>query len=412
MDRKKSRLSLSRKRKKSAADDISNVISAESDSKRNFLEDGQVFQDTDENSSSGKNSESAKDVSRKETHYKSSKKGITAWLKKPCSPKTVPCPMCGRVVLLSKINQHLDSNCEADTNSEVVDHTEKIKSKAHCEGNRLLGSAVQKDVKEKDLAPVINGSTKKLRDCKSDNLVPLKTSSNSVSNTDVISLGKMSRRSEKIKLSVANLNDCYNVACGDIITKNNKSSGTCNGITKGDSLGKRLSAYYAPDESAKELKEYFIDGNIRESNQEMPTSEDQHLSKLPTNCVNDVEEHTYKEESTVENSESQGQEQKDHEPYYLANFKLVLTNVLSNQDDGELFNEQDNAIIDSFNEMSPEEQKLYIRLFQRKRGWFKCSKLEYPKISRNLKPVLDSLIQKGIDAFNFQLQLFTINTSS
>ncbi|KAJ7385439.1 Fanconi-associated nuclease 1 [Desmophyllum pertusum] len=45
--------------------------------------------------------------------------------------------------------------------------------------------------------------------------------------------------------------------------------------------------------------------------------------------------------------------------------------------------------------MSPEEQKLYIRLFQRKRGWFRCSKLEYLKISSNLTPILNSLVQKG-----------------
>ena len=103
-----------------------------------------------------------------------------------------------------------------------------------------------------------------------------------------------------------------------------------------------------------------------------------------------------------ENSEdSKDHENKDYEPYYLANFKLVLNNVLSNQDDRKLFNESDNHVIDTFNGMSAEEQKLYIRLFQRKRGWFRCSKLEYPKISSNLTPILNSLVQKGKDKIEF-----------
>ena len=98
-------------------------------------------------------------------------------------------------------------------------------------------------------------------------------------------------------------------------------------------------------------------------------------------------------EDVSENSKEK--EDKDHEPYYLANFKLVVNNVLSNKDDRQLFNEEDNGIIDAFNVMSSEEQKLYIRLFQRKHGWFRCSKLEYLRISNNLTPILKSLAEKG-----------------
>lgn len=122
-----------------------------------------------------------------------------------------------------------------------------------------------------------------------------------------------------------------------------------------------------------------------------------------------------------ENSEDvNNHENKDYEPYYLANFKLVLNNVLSNEDDRKLFDESDNHIIDTFNGMSPEEQKLYIRLFQRKRGWFRCSKLEYPKISSNLTPILNSLVEKGkvnlghlflvLEIFNFYLLGCTLCT--
>lgn len=48
-------------------------------------------------------------------------------------------------------------------------------------------------------------------------------------------------------------------------------------------------------------------------------------------------------------------EDKDYELYYLVNFKLVLNNVLLNEDDRKLFDELDNYIIDIFNGMFLEE---------------------------------------------------------
>lgn len=48
-------------------------------------------------------------------------------------------------------------------------------------------------------------------------------------------------------------------------------------------------------------------------------------------------------------------EDKDYEFYYLVNFKLVLNNVLLNEDDRKLFDKLDNYIIDIFNGMFLEE---------------------------------------------------------
>lgn len=48
-------------------------------------------------------------------------------------------------------------------------------------------------------------------------------------------------------------------------------------------------------------------------------------------------------------------EDKDYELYYLVNFKLVLNNVLLNEDDRKLFDKLDNYIIDIFNGMFLEE---------------------------------------------------------
>lgn len=66
-----------------------------------------------------------------------------------------------------------------------------------------------------------------------------------------------------------------------------------------------------------------------------------------------------------------------------------------NEEDRNLFNEEDNEIIDLFNEMFLEEQKFYIRFFQRKYGWFRCCKFDYLKICKDLKLVIDFFIEKG-----------------
>lgn len=399
MDRKRTKLnlSLSRKRKKGTADDLTDSIYIQLNAKDDEDDAGQESQDT--NSSCERNPESAKVLTRKETRHNNTKTGIAAWLKRPCSPKTVDCPMCGRAVFLSKINKHLDTNCDNDcpsnTNNKPDDHLQQLENRSCCKESGLLGSDFPKGDNDKVSVPVTDNSMMRSRNCKIDgrfpqakeeleNLVPLKISSNSDH-----AVPKVLRKAEKSKESVATLNDGYGGANSGITVGD--SPYAFNGVTKGHFSSQGVHAKHPAVEITNNLKECESDCKVLQTNLNMPTSED--LSKLPSNCVESVKIHN--ENLEEENPESQAEEQKDYEPYYLANFKLVLTTVLSNEDDRRLFNEQDNSIIDLFNEMSSEEQKLYIRLFQRKRGWFRCSKLEYPKICRNLKPVLDCLIHKG-----------------
>lgn len=40
-------------------------------------------------------------------------------------------------------------------------------------------------------------------------------------------------------------------------------------------------------------------------------------------------------------------------------------------------------------------QKLYVRLFQRKRKWLQVSKVDYEEIDSDLGPVADELVQAG-----------------
>ena len=391
------RLSLSRKRKKKTIDGQGKSINLDSErkflslddisveSKQNLIKDGQNSLGTlaDKNNSA-KIPDSAKRVSAKETHGKILKKSITAWLKKPCSPKTVSCPMCSKAVFLFKINQHLDNNCKSDVNSDTDDDLGQVKSKANCKVNRSSGSNVHKDDKDKSLQNIFNDNTAKPKDCKSsvsctpakdDNEIPLKVSSNSDHANPVASLGKKSKKMERNQLMV-------NAECN--------FNGVFNGISGGDSTTHASCTQHV---MVTRIEECSNDSGVLSANQQTHTPSSEGLPKLIRNGI--VEEEKLYQISAEQNSESDVQESKEHEPYYLANFKLVLTNVLSNEDDRLLFNEQDNCIIDTFNRMPIEEQKLYIRLFQRKRGWFRCDKLEYPKICKNLKPIIDFLIQKG-----------------
>lgn len=71
---------------------------------------------------------------------------------------------------------------------------------------------------------------------------------------------------------------------------------------------------------------------------------------------------------------------RGHKGYYLENFLLIITTVMSEPGDLQLFNEEDQSIVKSFYKLSLQAQKLYVRLFQRKLKWNRLSKLDYRDI--------------------------------
>jgi hypothetical protein len=81
---------------------------------------------------------------------------------------------------------------------------------------------------------------------------------------------------------------------------------------------------------------------------------------------------------------------------YLKNFLFVITSVLSEKDDKDLFDANDDTIIKSFQELSDPSKTLYVRLFQRKYKWFQTSNVKYPRISKNLQPCFNELIEAGM----------------
>ncbi|KAM6960641.1 fanconi-associated nuclease 1 [Aplochiton taeniatus] len=82
-------------------------------------------------------------------------------------------------------------------------------------------------------------------------------------------------------------------------------------------------------------------------------------------------------------------------PYYLQNFLTMVEAVLQNEDDRILFNQEDQSVIQSFEKLSDTGQMLYVRLFQRKLKWLRVNKLDYDKISTDLAPVIQELVENG-----------------
>ncbi|XP_023234892.1 fanconi-associated nuclease 1-like [Centruroides sculpturatus] len=142
------------------------------------------------------------------------------------------------------------------------------------------------------------------------------------------------------------------------------------------------------------------------------------LKKNMCNSENVTEENTaMRKHSELENSpvNKNDNHEMDNIPYYLKNFKYILDCVFQNEDYARLFNEEDQIIIQKFNSLSDPEQKLFVRLFQRKNKWFRSSKLDYSEIATNIKAVLHNLYinnflldVKNIDDVECALNLLTI----
>ena len=373
MDRKRTKFSLSRKRKKSNTD--------EQDTTRENSE--KVVLSVDETSVESKENHIKTPFTdgkvEPSTHHTHAKQSIATWFKKPSSPKTVSCPMCGKVVILSKINQHLDNNCQSYFGLHNLS-SNKTTSKA----NRLPGSNSHRESRKKGkVSGICLDKATSVKNCKGDfksppskdeNLSPPSQVSSTLETAVIIDSDVASVEKE--------LDEVYRTKriCD---TLNNGCDVTFDGIAQQKSSSQHSFAKCVAE----------TDKILTQDNGNLQTNQIIDLPSDQSKCSSTEER---KESLAEENTENfNNHENTDYEPYYLANFKLVLNNVLSNEDDRKLFNDSDNHVIDTFNGMSAEQQKLYIRLFQRKRGWFRCSKLEYPKINSNLTPILNSLVQKG-----------------
>ena len=389
---KRSRFSLSRKRKKGSEDGFSGSF-VHSPTKSELacqIEEENTESVSNSTSSCEKNPEAAIILERREENSSETKKSITAWLTKSHKPRTVSCPVCDKLVLLSTINRHLDSNCESDTSGKSQEdsnqniRSSKVNGAQKCDkenavwlpSNLVSNYASKKNVMESKECKVDGRLTQT-----NESLIPSKDmlSNGNGFNVD-IPCANVRTRGEHRNESIKHLKNDDHSSFQEIFEGD--FHGSLTDTTKElSSKGKTAKSVIADEESELEEKNMLTTPGLQD------------LSKDATNSDKSKDDNEEHEENKLETQV--GELQNNYEPYYLANFKLVLSNVMSNEDDRQLFNEQDNEVIDQFNAMSPEEQKLYIRLFQRKRGWFRCAKLDYPKICKDLKPATDLLIEKG-----------------
>jgi len=377
-----SRLSLSRKRKKGSEDGLSGSFVHTPTKSELACQEESTESVSNCTSSCQKNPKVAIIRERREENSSETKKSITAWLTKSHKPRTVSCPVCDKLVLLSSINRHLDSNCESDTSGKSQED-----SNQNSRSSKVIGT--QKGDKENTVGLPSKENVMESKECKVDgrltqtneSLIPSKDMLNNGNEFNVdFPRAKVRTRGEHRNESIKPLKNDDHSSFEEIFEGD--FHGSLTNTTKELSSKEKTAEFVIADEES-EMEEKNM--------QTTPGLQD--LSKDETNSDKSKDDNEEHEENKLETQV--GELQNNYEPYYLANFKLVLSNVMSNEDDRQLFNEQDNEVIDQFNAMSPEEQKLYIRLFQRKRGWFRCAKLDYPKISKDLKPVTDLLIEKG-----------------
>ena len=383
MDKKRTRFSLSRKRKKSNTgeqDTNRDACDLDGSSEKIVLSLDEISVESKENRT--KTPFTDEKVALSPQHNNAKKSIATCRFKKPCNLKTVSCPTCGEVVIFSKINQHLDNNCKSYFGQHNLSSSE-----ATSKANRLSGSNRHRGSEQKGtVSGICQDKTALAKDCKVDGKRPHSRDEGSI----LLEVSSTSETARNLDSDIAPLKKKPDEIC--------RKKDNCDTLNNGcdvafdDDAKQESSSQCSFVKCLAETEEVLIQdsGNLKTKQTDLHVLSDQDLTKDSTT------EGLNKGCQAEENSEhSKDRADKDYEPYYLANFKLVLNNVLSNEDDKMLFDVSDNHIIDTFNGMSPEEQKLYIRLFQRKRGWFRCSKLEYPKINHNLTPILNSLVQKG-----------------
>lgn len=347
------------------------------------------------------------------TLNKKSKFSILQMLQKPL--QQVSCPVCGTSIAFGEINQHLDNECSGmDTQSQL--HSQ-LHYQRGCWGEKtedfdasMKIEALQiKDEKLrhfKDTACHCKISLEKK--CCLDNCTVScnnSCSSEMITNKSIDLSFVISSNQEKGHLKQSR-NKCTTKAklskkmngyhsckiCHMEVNeeKNNDCSDGNKIVCHEDVTQKQRNEMNSEDTSPllrdkSHCHEMYDSKIIKTSSTSLASVE-----KVINLIDNEIE---YKDKTELE--EASKEVEKTMEPYYLANFLLVLKTVLSNEDEASLFNEQDKKVLDSFSNLKAEAKKLYIRLFQRKLGWFKCSKLEYPKINNDLKPLLKILVEEG-----------------
>uniref|UniRef100_A0A8C8BU50 Fanconi-associated nuclease n=1 Tax=Oncorhynchus tshawytscha TaxID=74940 RepID=A0A8C8BU50_ONCTS len=378
-------------------------------------------------------------------------------------PPRLPCPLCGQLVPRFRINQHIDSQCQnfqredgasidtasacniekpqreantspyfkksgASSSSQQV-NTREMSSKTVVRPidicSRLSSKLSRRGLKQRLKSPediqsqvddIITIQESPERDKRSEELsssqkenhlpqgfgdqttclMDTETTNVTVESHSTISLGRPQRMSTRSKKDRCEKRDGEEP--DDDLTRNKLLTSTTT----------------TADDDKQHGTEESSTGNcdtLLKSSTEVPEEEHQRRKvKLEEEGEQEQEESTVtgSSDQLTEPDTDRGTDKQDSDsprlPYYLGNFLTVLEAVLENEDDRMLFNQEDLSAIHGFERLSVTGQKLYVRLFQRKRKWLQVNKLNYNEISTDLGPVAQELVEGGFLQTDSDLQ--------
>lgn len=79
--------------------------------------------------------------------------------------------------------------------------------------------------------------------------------------------------------------------------------------------------------------------------------------------------------------------------YVWNSFRAMIDWVLGDKGNEHLFNDEDWNTVRLFTALPTACQRLYIRLFVRRRKWIRPSRMNYPDLGSDLQPIIDELVK-------------------
>ncbi|XP_031571168.1 fanconi-associated nuclease 1-like, partial [Actinia tenebrosa] len=327
--------------------------------------------------------------------------------------KIVPCPACKTEVLYADINSHLDGSCKGGTNEDIECKRTGELSENVRENKPFIPPKTKQRISntiahnKSNTGPIKSLGEMNIKNSMTDILSDqtIKPSPSKYSSQNLISSNKSPEitpidvdEDEEDILEGLN-NELANPLLLSDLESDGKASVECpeNLLEMKSALNNELENEEMGNKKANISDNYENDiSDDMELGKDCASSDSEFLNGCTLKVADDTELTEGESlDMMEENNDATVNPEQLSDPNYLANFKLVLDSVLSNEEDRKLFNDADQTIIKQFQEFQPAAQKLYIRLFQRKPGWFRCSKLVYSKISEDLTPVLDTLVHSG-----------------
>ena len=290
------------------------------------------------------------------TNSKSPTKGnkITSYFtpKNENSTKNVPttkCPLCNCPATIKEVNQHLDSGCpipidkiESDDRKnprsaeKYIEHMnhDSIKPQLNTANESLCNVKFHENHSRKNASEKFESNKEKIKEMKHEKQNVTYRATNSVSSSP-------SKRN--------NLN---------VVTKLSDPDSKLTSILLSPTKSSHKLHYSSPTKQTKKvMKQLFNKAN---------GSSSQNQNNIHTPL-----------------SPSKKQDPKQI-PYYLANFEAVLRGVLEETEDGELFLPEEKEYVDKFRNLSINERKLYVRLFQRKNSWLQVRTLRFSALLNSM----------------------------